>query len=217
PVTGVTNGPQKQFDWQVQLYSFDLESSNIFFFWLKEGGVENLGSTKVQTMSSAYFNITDEPLPSSSSALSSTTTTSSSTLSTELSTTDSTPPPSSTSPTSAIPKQQDSEATTDSTPNETAAAAGGGAGDGGGALPVAAQAGIGAGVSIIGLAVIVCGILWFRYLKNQQRILADLHQRAYSQPPDATEMWKLQNPAPTAGQYYHAEMDGNRRLPVEMG
>jgi hypothetical protein len=43
--TRVTNGPQKEFDWQVQLYSFDLSVSNVFFFWLKEGGLDTLGST----------------------------------------------------------------------------------------------------------------------------------------------------------------------------
>jgi hypothetical protein len=112
----------------VQLYSFDLSVSNVFFFWLKEGGLDTLGSTTVQTMSSAYFNITDEPLPSSSTAISSTTT---SLASSSTSATSSTL--SSASPTAA--DQQ--EATTSNAPGDSV---------GGGDLPIAAQAGIGVGI-----------------------------------------------------------------------
>ncbi|KAG7286649.1 hypothetical protein NEMBOFW57_008960 [Staphylotrichum longicolle] len=208
-VVRVTNGPQKQFDWPVQLYSFDLEVSNIFFFWLKEGGLDNVGLTNIQHMTSAYFNITDAPLPSSSSAISSATTSSSvATLPTTLVTTSSTPSPATTSSTSSTPVNvapNQQEATANSNPPSESSTSS----SDGGSLPVAAQAGIGVGVSVVGLTAIVCGILWFRYLRKQQRLLADLHHQAYpQQPPDATELWKLHPQVPpAAAQYpYHPHM-----------
>ncbi|KAL2022502.1 hypothetical protein VTK56DRAFT_5109 [Thermocarpiscus australiensis] len=47
------NGAQNEFEWTVQLYSFDLESSNVFFFWLKEGDPSAQGDPKAPSMSSA--------------------------------------------------------------------------------------------------------------------------------------------------------------------
>ena len=88
---------------------------------------------------------------------------------------------------------------------------------------MAAQAGIGAGVAVVGATAIVCGIFWFRYLRKRQMILAGLHQQpaypqpAYPPPPDATEMWKLQVPH-AAGQHAYYQMDSNtRRSPAELG
>ncbi|KAK2757555.1 hypothetical protein FQN54_004524 [Arachnomyces sp. PD_36] len=41
------------FDWAVQLYSFDLSKSNVFFFWVNPDGGDGFTST--------FFNITDSP------------------------------------------------------------------------------------------------------------------------------------------------------------
>ncbi|EAQ89640.1 predicted protein [Chaetomium globosum CBS 148.51] len=216
-------GPAKALGWTVQLYDFDLESSNIFFFWLKEGGPENAtGPVTGRTMSSSYFNITDEPSPtttSSSSSSSSTNPSRSTDLGAALSSTSSTA-------TQTGPDQ--GEATASSRiPGEgiggtDGVSEGGGGGEGGG-LPVAAQAGIGVGVSVVGVVVIICGILWFRYLKKQQQILLDLQRRAHPEPPppDAagTGTWKPQVPPPPPVQYYPVYEMGyhSRTPPVELG
>src|SRR5690606_14659445 len=63
------SGPHSEFDWKVDVYGFDLAVSNIFFFWLKEGGPENLRAEfggDVFVMSSAYFYITQFPAPDDS-------------------------------------------------------------------------------------------------------------------------------------------------------
>jgi type II secretory pathway pseudopilin PulG len=203
---GTTDGSETEFDWQVQLYSFDLAVSNVFFFWLKEGGLENLGSVEVEAMSSAYFNITDEPLPSSSPSIPSTstsppssTTASASSTITSLSTTSS---------------GEHQKGTTSSTPAPSELE------NSGLNLPVAAQAGIGVGVSIVGLTATVCGILWFRYVRKQQRMLLELQQqqRVYSQPLDDVEMLKSQTPPlpPPPPFRYHSNATG-RSTPVELG
>ncbi|KAL2172900.1 hypothetical protein VTG60DRAFT_78 [Thermothelomyces hinnuleus] len=186
-------------------------------------------ATEGELMPSAYFYITDAPLPKSqssptttSSSLSSSTTTSSSSadssssFSSSLPSSDTTssslqtelptmlPPESSvssstgtdSSSTSAATQDQEETATggagSESSGGEGGKDGGGEGGGGGGDLPVAAQVGIGVGVSIFGLTVIVCGILWFRYLRKQQKVLAELQQRVSSQPPDAAAMWKMQ-------------------------
>ncbi|KAK3294030.1 uncharacterized protein B0H64DRAFT_433284 [Chaetomium fimeti] len=227
PVIYQTNsGPANVLDWTVQLYDFDLESSNVFFFWLKEGGPENAtGPVKGQTMSSGYFNITDQPSPTTTSSSSSSSSTVSTNLSTELS---------STCSTATQPTLDQGEATASSRvpgegsggTNGAAEAGGGGEGGegegegGGGSLPVAAQAGIGVGVSVVGVTVVICGILWFRYLRKQQQILLDLQRRAYTEPPppdtDVTEAGKPQASPPTV-QYYPAYELGPHSRPAELG
>ncbi|KAL2173391.1 uncharacterized protein P884DRAFT_303464 [Thermothelomyces heterothallicus CBS 202.75] len=209
-----TNGPQSEFNWTVQLYDFDLKKSNTFFFWLKEGGPENIGATKGKLMSSAYFYITDAPLPksqssptttSSSSSSASSSADSSSSFSSSLPSSDTTssslqtelstmlPPESSASSPTGTDSSSTSAATQDQEETATGAAGSESSGRGGGGdLPVAAQVGIGVGVSIFGLTVIVCGILGFRYLRKQQKVLAELRQRVSSQPPDGAAMWKMQ-------------------------
>ncbi|KAK4034209.1 hypothetical protein C8A01DRAFT_39340 [Parachaetomium inaequale] len=214
-VVRATNGPEKEFDWLVQLSGFDLDVSNVFFFWLKEGGLENVGSTQVQSMASAYFNVTDEPLPSTSSstAFSSTITSSSSSSSTSSSSSSST----SSTLSTASPTAAANPLTATTNQGETTASNTSSESSEGGGLPVAAQAGIAVGAAIVGLTAIVCGILWFRYLRKQQRMLVKLQQQLYSQPPDAAdmEMWKLQIP-PGAAQNYPFGL-GHDTRPAELG
>ena len=78
------------------------------------------------------------------------------------------------------------------------------------------------GVSVVGIVAIICGILWFRYLRKQQQILLDLQRRAYTEPPNAalTEAGKWQAPPPPPNvQYYPAYELGyeSRAPPAELG
>lgn len=50
------NDEVTSFDWAVQLYSFDLADSNVFFFWVNPDGGEGFTST--------FFNITESTSPS---------------------------------------------------------------------------------------------------------------------------------------------------------
>ncbi|KAM3480094.1 hypothetical protein MY8738_005151 [Beauveria namnaoensis] len=65
-----TDGGSKGFDWVVQLYEFDLDYSNKFFFWLFQGEYSNQGQPdKAKHMVSGYFIISKaSPSTSSSSA-----------------------------------------------------------------------------------------------------------------------------------------------------
>ncbi|KXH65319.1 hypothetical protein CNYM01_00896 [Colletotrichum nymphaeae SA-01] len=63
------SGPVKELTWTVATNKFDLGSSNVFFLWLFEGDPSHQGNFDFQQMSSAYFNITDEPeIPKTASA-----------------------------------------------------------------------------------------------------------------------------------------------------
>ncbi|KAH6628328.1 hypothetical protein F5144DRAFT_578676 [Chaetomium tenue] len=216
-------GPADVLDWTVQLYDFDLETSNVFFFWLKEGGPENAtGRITGRTMSSGYFNITDQPSPTTTSSSSSSSSTGPS-MSTDLTT--ALPSTSSTATQSALDQGEptpSSRVPGDGIGGTDGVAEGGGGGGGdGGSLPVAAQAGIGVGVSIFGIVVIICGILWFRYLRKQQKILLDLQRRAYPEPPppDAAvaEAGKSQAPPPPPPAQYRPVYElGYHPSPVEL-
>lgn len=58
-----------KFEWVVQPYGFNLEKSNLFFFWVNHGGPKTFVST--------YFNISDDSSSTTSSPSSSTTNTAS--------------------------------------------------------------------------------------------------------------------------------------------
>ncbi|AEO55057.1 hypothetical protein MYCTH_2298443 [Thermothelomyces thermophilus ATCC 42464] len=161
-------------------------------------------------MSSAYFYITDAPLPKSQSSPTTTSSSSSSSSadsSSSFSSSDTTSSSLQTELSSILPPEFSASSPTETDSSSTSAAtqdqeeratggagseSSGGGGEGGRDLPVAAQVGIGVGVSIFGLTVIVCGILWFRYLRKQQKVLVELQQRVSSQPPDGAAMWKMQ-------------------------
>ncbi|GAB1320000.1 Mid2 domain-containing protein [Madurella fahalii] len=87
-----------------------------------------------------------------------------------------------------------------------------------GGLPVAAQAGIGVGVGIFGVLCILCAVLWFRYLKRQERAFQELQARSLPYHTGPAEGWKAE-PAPVhITQYYPAELDPqHQRPPVELG
>lgn len=142
---------------------------------------------------SALFNVTDKPAPRSSSRTTSTSTSKSTSSSTVSSTTiplsSSLPPPPST-------KNDAAEVITitESLPESTAAASAPtattkirgsfdenkplnpedfnlGSSE---SLPVAAQAGIGVGVGVVGASCIICVVLWVRYLKKKRMVVAEL-------------------------------------------
>ncbi|OAA38492.1 hypothetical protein BBO_07130 [Beauveria brongniartii RCEF 3172] len=65
-----TDGGSKSFDWVVQLYGFDLDYSDKFFFWLFQGDYSNQGHPdQAKHMVSGYFIISKaSPSTASSSA-----------------------------------------------------------------------------------------------------------------------------------------------------
>ncbi|KAM3527774.1 hypothetical protein MY4038_006157 [Beauveria bassiana] len=65
-----TDGGSKSFDWVVQLYGFDLDYSNKFFFWLFQGDYSNQGQPdKAKHMVSGYFIISKASSSTSSSSV----------------------------------------------------------------------------------------------------------------------------------------------------
>ncbi|KAK4033333.1 hypothetical protein C8A01DRAFT_19693, partial [Parachaetomium inaequale] len=208
---GEVNGPATQFKWEVQLYGLDLTFSNIFYLWLREGGPDNRMNMNAKSISTPYFNITDDSLASTSSTTSTTTS-----LSTAL-------PSSSSSSVTSSSATLSSTTSVAYTPVSTAASANGNASStdndteppasSTSGLPVGAQAGIGVGVSVVGLTCIVCAVMWFRHLKKKRQLLADMQQ---SVAPMSDDPWKLHAVSPGYAPYYAAEMDTNRRHLVEM-
>ncbi|KAI0200219.1 hypothetical protein F4808DRAFT_430070 [Astrocystis sublimbata] len=133
------NGAVTQFDWQAQVYQFDLSVSNMFFLWLTPNSKAS-DRSDLPTVTSHYFNISDEPRLSSlsSSATSSTITTSSTQLSTV-----SLPPAGTTTAVDATPVLPTPDADT-------------------GELSTGAKAGVGVGAGLGGFVVIVLSVILFR-------------------------------------------------------
>ncbi|KAF5501204.1 hypothetical protein CGCS363_v006386 [Colletotrichum siamense] len=190
-IVETTTGPKREFEWKVDLEELDLGASNVFFFWLFEGDKSVQGQVKKgQAFSSAFFNITDEPEPSSSSSIkSSTTRTSASfassseasstslastTTEVELTTTTSEAP--TTTQVRVLPTAQEpgptyktkaGDASASNVPEVSVADPN--------SLSVGAQAGIGVGVGLVGVTCVVCVMLWYRYLKKKQQTISELH------------------------------------------
>jgi hypothetical protein len=75
-------------------------------------------------------------------------------------------------------------------------------------LPVGAQVGIGVGVSVLGLVCIFCAVLWLRYIRKKQRLLAGLDQNnTPCEPPPMDDSWKPPFPPPNQAYFYATEMD----------
>lgn len=151
-----TTGPQTNFDWLVQSYDFNIDDSNIFFFWLFEGDSSAQGNGSLPNSVSSYFVIakavtTSSTLPSS--------TISTSIISTSAAT-------ASTSPTS-------------STAAATTTSAVASSGSGGLSTGASAGIGIGVGLAVVAVAAIIAFILWRRRTnkKVQQEQSAILERR----------------------------------------
>ncbi|KAL0943086.1 uncharacterized protein CTRU02_200971 [Colletotrichum truncatum] len=218
-VVEVVNGPKREFDWEVRTNNLDLGASNVFFFWLFEGITTNQGDTKFLSMSSAFFNITDEPAPietTTSTTAASTTTQAAKSILSETSTSTQ----SSQTTTAAESGSSETARAGGSTNNGPATSESNGSGSSGG-LPVGAQIGIGVGVGVVATTCVVCGILWFRYLKRQQKALTELQERAFTQQPPAYpyEMGAIHRPAAPPPQQQQQQDDNGyfvNKRPVEM-
>ncbi|KAI1774903.1 hypothetical protein F4818DRAFT_55245 [Hypoxylon cercidicola] len=151
-----TNDASAEFDWLVQTYFFDLETSNVFFFWMFEGATSLQGNQSSSQMSSSYFNIIRD-FPASSSI--STTATTSRALVAE------TPLPTST----YIPAYDNQQ-------NDDVKNSGG--------LSVGAKAGVGVSVSVVSLAAIACIGLYLRHSKRQQGQILELDGNVHPVPHD---------------------------------
>lgn len=203
-------GPLKELEWEVQTYQLDLASSNVFFLWLFEGGPSVQGNQSVPQMSSAFFNITDQPAPSSSVDSTPSTTLETSTTTLFASSTTSVEPDR-TQTTSvggnsagSNPTAQSSES---SSPNPGSS----------GVLSVGAQAGIGIGAGLAGITCIVCGVIWCRYVRKQQKALKEWQGMVLSQrDPPSYHAWgpvneSARQPPPEPKNHYRSSE------PVEIG
>lgn len=202
--TETRTGAVTQFDWSVQLFEFDLRISNVFFLWLHPGDASDQGSGEDLSVTSHYVNFT--------SGISSSSATSTPTPSTKASL-------SLTSPTSTQTSETLSVTSIGSivqTPASTATS--GTTSDG--RLSTGAEAGIGVGASLVGLAAITgCGaLIWRRRKKSSvsHGVTYELDQNPkYEEPqgmvwgPKETK-WPASQPA-----HLFAELPGQSR--AELG
>ncbi|KAI0972728.1 hypothetical protein F4678DRAFT_460293 [Xylaria arbuscula] len=196
------DGAVTQFDWQVQLYQFDLSASNIFFLWLTSSSPNEDGSDPV-SVTSHYFNISD-----SSDTPNSLSTTPHSTLSAT----------STRFPSTSLSTARTSTVTFSSTMTpqiSTASSTPSG-------LSTGAKAGIGVGASLGGLVIIITAFLVFRRLKHRHSYEAPKHTRSQgnyssgdkpeSQDP-SFQGYKIQTLPVELG---HGSINGHGGSPVEL-
>ncbi|UNI13390.1 hypothetical protein JDV02_000138 [Purpureocillium takamizusanense] len=185
-----TNGPDTDFDWVVQSYTLNLDTSDKFFLWLFEGGPSAQGNTSITNQSSGFFYISPAVTTTSSST---STTTSTST------------PSSSSSPSS-------SSATPSSSPTVQATTDNG--------LSTGAKAGIGAGAGVAGLAILAAILLFAGYRSKKKRELEELRSASYlnSGGFTSTNMSKTALPVTPVPQQPPSELPGHHhRDMAELG
>ncbi|KAJ4390096.1 hypothetical protein N0V93_007569 [Gnomoniopsis smithogilvyi] len=141
-----TTGAVTQSDWVVQLFDFDLDSSNVFFLWIHEGLPAEQGLADANSITSRYVNFT---LPS---AATKSTSTSGITTSSKV--------PASSVTSSVSPKTSSTSTTAAQKPAATSAEAQTSSQGDSVALSAGAQAGIGLGAALIGLAAIICSVIF---------------------------------------------------------
>ncbi|KAI1767825.1 hypothetical protein GGR53DRAFT_71039 [Hypoxylon sp. FL1150] len=169
-----TNDAAAEFDWLVQTYSFDLDTSNVFFFWMFEGATSLQGNQSSPQMSSPFFTITNDTAVSSSSALTATTS-SAITLTTSRALVPETSSSSSLSSSSSSPTYSP---TYDSQQNSN--------GSNFGSLSAGARAGIGVSATIAGLG-IACVAIYVRHLRKQQSQVARLNDHSPPLPYEQSQ------------------------------
>lgn len=156
---------QDSFNWNVQLYDFDLSTSNVFFLWLYNGSESNQGKSMSDawSMTSSYFNISNEPVSdvvtsATSSSLSSSTT-SASTQSTSSAATPSTAAGTTATSVAGAPTPSASGSTSTH--------------QGSSGISTGAGIGIGVGVGLAAISAIACVglVVWYkrRNTKSGQR------------------------------------------------
>ncbi|KAI1374627.1 hypothetical protein F4677DRAFT_425620 [Hypoxylon crocopeplum] len=143
------SGAVTQFDWSVQLFGFDLETSNIFFLWLTP--LETSEDDPL-SVTSRYFNITADAASSTSSSISSSSTVSSTATTFTSSVT------AASSSTSAASTDSSSVSLSQSSKSRPP-----------GSLSTGAQAGIGVGAALVGIAAITGAFFFVRQQRRRQK------------------------------------------------
>jgi hypothetical protein len=204
------NSDFPQFDWSPQIYQMDLNFSNVFFLWLHAGVAADQGKPEPISVSSFFFNITNPSSPSSATSTTSTKATASSVYN-----------PQTTSATTAVTTTAASQPaptnTSDSTPDSKSPP-----------LSTGAQAGIGVGVSIAGLAALVCAVLLFIRWKRKHRQDRAGHGHMQAEPWNGSDRKamssiQLRNQLPVEmdssynSSQNHAHGLDTSRDPVELG
>lgn len=202
--TETSTGTVTQFDWSVQLFEFDLKIYNVFFLWLHPGDASDQGSGEDLSVTSHYVNFT------SSISSSSPTPTSTSSAKTSL--------PSTSHTSTQTPETLSVTSIGSFVQTATSTAISGSTSDGG--LSTGAEAGIGVGASLVGLAAVAgCGALIWHLRKKS----STSHEAAYelgpnlkSETPQGT-IWGLKETKRPASHtaYSIAELPGQSR--VELG
>ncbi|TEA19043.1 hypothetical protein C8034_v009482 [Colletotrichum sidae] len=223
------NGPENEFKWQVQSYDFDLRSSSVFFLWLYEGSPADHGKNPATSMSSPYFNITDEPPPSETpsasqqpptvasivgstakqlqSAVVTTSTTTSSLMTPQPSTASVNLRPTPATASDTIQKTRVGDPAAESSEQIRNPSDG---------LAVGAQAGIAVGIAVVGVTCIVFGLLWLRHVKKQNKVIAELEDRVFSRAQDPPAYTHERRAANTRFPQFKGGYFVNRK-PVELG
>jgi cytoskeletal protein RodZ len=170
------------FDWLVQAYDSNMTLSNDFFFVMRTGGPANMITPPLQDDDAISPSFKLNKLRNTSTIQASSSTTDSATPATAQPTTASSPDGPSPSPSG------DQTTNTTNTPSPNSDAEQQENEGGGGALSVAAQAGIGVGVSVFAIIASACGVILFRYLKKQHKVVAELWERHHGADTKTTNM-----------------------------
>ncbi|KAK1969153.1 hypothetical protein LY78DRAFT_374594 [Colletotrichum sublineola] len=168
-------------------------------------------------MSSAYFNINDQPASSESSlpilATTIKTTKGITQIPTEQTFLPTTAEPQSTQGGSGGEGSADADSKTrpdgSNTPYSSVSSGG---------ISVGAQAGIAVGIGVVVITSIICGVMWCRYLKKKQRALEEWQSAALSQQHESPAYHDERNLAQDAPQpYQESKVICRNTDPVEIG
>lgn len=219
-----TDGGSGSFKWPVQTYDFELEDSNVFFLWLFEGSASQQGNTSATQLSSSFFNITAESEDTTSSKVVESTTAATRSTSEAASSKTSVP----TTIDNEVPTETGTEgggslkepSTLPTPTSKPDGASDGSQNEGSGELSVAAKAGIGAGVGVVGVTCISCTFLLWGYLRKKKATMAP-PQELSSNMANGHGQW--QTPPPYWKAYPLQEVQGSTYYgsqhsePVELG
>lgn len=187
------------FDWLVQAYDSNMTLSNDFFFVMRPGGPANTITPPLQDDDAVSPSFKLNKLRNTNTIQTSSSTTDSATPATAQLTT--APSPEGPSPSASGDQSSNTPTTPSLNPDAEHQE-----NEGGGALSVAAQAGIGVGVSVFAIIASACGVILFRYLKKQHKVVAELWERHHGADPKTRDMEHPQ------------QKEGDMLLPIaEMG
>ncbi|KAK1756754.1 hypothetical protein QBC47DRAFT_377562 [Echria macrotheca] len=194
------------FIWTVQTYKFDLDVSDLFFFWIFNGSDGSTQGRQLPSVSSAYFNILEKKDDTTTSTLSSSSTTSFSSTSSTSSTQSGT--------STSIPTVTNLPADT----NGTAAATNNGPNN---TVPIA----VGVSLGVVGVAVLLGLLFWcMKKRKKQAGVVHEVDggqnngggQNSYSNyaynNPQAVEVYAPGSEA-KPWPYYSSETNGYQQQP----